>query len=160
MVPGQGQRTYVHGAQARQILNDAEDDLREWEPEPDDHYLEANDQHEMIPDDKALELQSPTSFSHASGEAVEDTPTAGPQGEHQSVRGGKFRGDEGDSVSGGGGVVVEGLRWAPDAEHGPQSPQPQLDGSTTIFSESPVSSEDGWRQHGNMLRSKQTGLTF
>lgn len=33
VVPGDTRPRYVHGAQARQILNDAEDDLRDWEPE-------------------------------------------------------------------------------------------------------------------------------
>lgn len=33
VVPGDTRQDYVHGAQARQILNDAEDDLREWRPE-------------------------------------------------------------------------------------------------------------------------------
>lgn len=35
MVPGDTRRVYEHAAQARQILNDAEDDLRDWQPEPD-----------------------------------------------------------------------------------------------------------------------------
>ena len=36
MVPGDSRPAYTHAAQARQILNDAEDDLREWQPELDD----------------------------------------------------------------------------------------------------------------------------
>ncbi|KAK1768445.1 Eisosome component PIL1-domain-containing protein [Phialemonium atrogriseum] len=35
-VPGDSRPAYEGGAQARQILNDAEDDLREWRPEPTD----------------------------------------------------------------------------------------------------------------------------
>lgn len=35
VVPGDTRPSYVHGAQARQILNDAEDDLRDWRPEAD-----------------------------------------------------------------------------------------------------------------------------
>lgn len=35
MVPGDRRPAYPHGAQARQILNDAEDDLRDWRPEAD-----------------------------------------------------------------------------------------------------------------------------
>ncbi|CAI4216545.1 unnamed protein product [Parascedosporium putredinis] len=35
MVPGDRRPVYPHGAQARQILNDAEDDLRDWRPEAD-----------------------------------------------------------------------------------------------------------------------------
>jgi len=30
VVPGDGRPRYEHGSQARQILNDAEDDLRDW----------------------------------------------------------------------------------------------------------------------------------
>lgn len=33
VVPGDTRVAYEHAAQARQILNDAEDDLREWQPE-------------------------------------------------------------------------------------------------------------------------------
>lgn len=33
VVPGDSRTSYEHGAQARQILNDAEDDLRDWQPE-------------------------------------------------------------------------------------------------------------------------------
>jgi hypothetical protein len=35
VVPGDTRATYPHSAQARQILNDAEDDLRDWQPEPE-----------------------------------------------------------------------------------------------------------------------------
>ncbi|KAJ9142213.1 Sphingolipid long chain base-responsive protein LSP1 [Pleurostoma richardsiae] len=35
VVPGDTRPAYTHGAQARQILNDAEDDLRDWRPEAD-----------------------------------------------------------------------------------------------------------------------------
>lgn len=33
VVPGDTRTAYEHGSQARQILNDAEDDLRDWQPE-------------------------------------------------------------------------------------------------------------------------------
>jgi hypothetical protein len=36
VVPGDQRPAYAHGAQARQILNDAEDDLREWRPEEEE----------------------------------------------------------------------------------------------------------------------------
>lgn len=36
VVPGDSRPAYLHAAQARQILNDAEDDLRDWRPELDD----------------------------------------------------------------------------------------------------------------------------
>ncbi|SPO00801.1 related to meiotic expression up-regulated protein 14 [Cephalotrichum gorgonifer] len=33
MIPGDARPAYEHGSQARQVLNDAEDDLRDWQPE-------------------------------------------------------------------------------------------------------------------------------
>lgn len=36
MTPGDAQREYNSGSEARQILNDAEDDLRNWEPSHDE----------------------------------------------------------------------------------------------------------------------------
>ncbi|GKT99688.1 sphingolipid long chain base-responsive protein lsp1 [Fusarium langsethiae] len=35
VVPGDTRGAYQHSSQARQILNDAEDDLRDWRPEPE-----------------------------------------------------------------------------------------------------------------------------
>lgn len=35
-MPGDGRPAYEHSSQARQILNDAEDDLREWQLELED----------------------------------------------------------------------------------------------------------------------------
>ncbi|KAM0203802.1 hypothetical protein ACHAPA_006263 [Fusarium lateritium] len=35
VVPGDTRTAYGHSSQARQILNDAEDDLRDWRPEPE-----------------------------------------------------------------------------------------------------------------------------
>ena len=32
VVPGDARPPFEHGAQARQVLNDAEEDLREWQP--------------------------------------------------------------------------------------------------------------------------------
>lgn len=34
-MPGDTRGAYQHSSQARQILNDAEDDLRDWRPEPE-----------------------------------------------------------------------------------------------------------------------------
>jgi hypothetical protein len=39
MTPGDNKREYKHGSDARQILNDAEDDLRKWEPTLDDQLV-------------------------------------------------------------------------------------------------------------------------
>lgn len=42
VVPGDTRAAYQYSGQARQILNDAEDDLREWQPELNDEEVEAN----------------------------------------------------------------------------------------------------------------------
>lgn len=34
-MPGDTRPAYEHGGQGRQILNDCEDDLKDWQPEPD-----------------------------------------------------------------------------------------------------------------------------
>lgn len=146
VVPGEGQRPYHHGAQARQILNDCEDDMKDWEPELDVH------QHEVS---HGEQLQSPTASSATGGqqtpprqiaavsntgdEAVEITPTAAPQGEHQSARQRRTTADEGDSVSGVAVTAGESRPFA-NAKSDTQSLQQQLEGSTTLVSESPLSS--------------------
>ncbi|KAJ0167832.1 Sphingolipid long chain base-responsive protein LSP1 [Colletotrichum tanaceti] len=43
VVPGDMRPAYHHAQQARQILNDAEDDLRDWRPEQDDYTVDASD---------------------------------------------------------------------------------------------------------------------
>ncbi|GKT55125.1 sphingolipid long chain base-responsive protein LSP1 [Colletotrichum tofieldiae] len=43
VVPGDMRPTYHHAQQARQILNDAEDDLRDWHPEQDDFAVDPSD---------------------------------------------------------------------------------------------------------------------
>ena len=42
VVPGDVRPAFAHGSQARQILNDAEDDLRDWEPELEEVHIHAN----------------------------------------------------------------------------------------------------------------------
>ncbi|KIH88367.1 sphingolipid long chain base-responsive protein [Sporothrix brasiliensis 5110] len=42
VVPGDSRAAYQYSGQARQILNDAEDDLREWQPEINDDEAETN----------------------------------------------------------------------------------------------------------------------
>ncbi|KAM3529498.1 hypothetical protein NHJ13051_001825 [Beauveria bassiana] len=40
VVPGDAKPVYHHASQARQVLNDAEDDLRDWQPETDHYHAE------------------------------------------------------------------------------------------------------------------------
>lgn len=171
VIPGDQPLAYHHGSQARQILNDAEDDLRDWLPEPDDQHLADIHHTEVLSDGKAsTQLQSPTMSSTggeqhtprrenitttAGSEAVESTPPANHEGEHEPVHGRWHKGDDDVGVSGG--VNWRRMRTMytePEA----QSP-PQLEGSTIVMG-SPVSSVDGWRVHGNLLRSKQSGLVL
>ncbi|KAJ4163423.1 hypothetical protein LMH87_005154 [Akanthomyces muscarius] len=42
VVPGDAKPEYNHASQARQVLNDAEDDLRDWQPENDNYNTQAN----------------------------------------------------------------------------------------------------------------------
>ncbi|KAI7777071.1 hypothetical protein LA080_004034 [Diaporthe eres] len=182
VVPGDERQPYTHSAQARQILNDAEDDLRDWQPEPEDQHLGSH-QHETIHDQKeSAQLSSPTTISsggelspreathggiaqnisgNTGGEVAEPASTAQPQGEPASVK----RGTAGGGGRGGGSRVNGGVyghrRGASDAEIEPQSPQQQLEGSTIVTAGSPVSSVGGWRHHdGGVLRHKQSGLAF
>lgn len=161
VVPGDENRPYNHGAQARQILNDAEDDLKDWQPELDDQHLAASQQlHSPTTSSVGGEQQKSTrqvlAASNTGGEAAEETPTANPQGEPRSIQ---ERGGKGDDDRRGPDDIGQRRRIS-DAENIAQSPQQQLEGSTTVMSGSPVSSVDGWRQHGNMLRSKQPTLAF
>lgn len=170
VIPGEEQRPYQHGAQARQILNDAEDDLRDWRPEADEQYTTTSNRRLEIPDEKIpVQLQSPT-MSSVSGEhqtprqespqnlAAESAPTAGPEGEQYSLSESGLEREGGVSVSGD--CVVVGDRIFAEAKFGSQSPQQQHEGNSTIVSGSPVSSAGGWRQHDKLLRPKQPGLAF
>ncbi|PHH86222.1 hypothetical protein CDD83_10549 [Cordyceps sp. RAO-2017] len=43
VVPGDDRPPYAYGPQARQILNDCEDDLKDWRPDPEDMYMDASE---------------------------------------------------------------------------------------------------------------------
>lgn len=116
IVPGEDRGPYFHGAQARQILNDAEDDLKDWQLHPDDQYHGETHHHEIISDEKfSTKRQSPITMSMnehqqtrpqqsiASSdddrETVEFAPAANHQGTPKSTRV-HGRVHEGDGVSG------------------------------------------------------------
>lgn len=40
-MPGDAKPEYNHASQARQVLNDAEDDLRDWQPETDNYNTQS-----------------------------------------------------------------------------------------------------------------------
>ncbi|KUI66699.1 Sphingolipid long chain base-responsive protein LSP1 [Cytospora mali] len=178
VVPGDQRHPYAHAGQARQILNDAEDDLRDWQPESDDHQHEEAGHGQKQP----AQLQSPTSSgfgeqstqepasddiyapSGHAGHVVETTPGQNSQGEYESVE--WMRGCGGGDPSVGEVSVVDGVilghhRAVVDAKTETQSAtQQQLEESPTVVTGSPVSSVGGWRQHGNQLEQKQQGLVF
>jgi hypothetical protein len=60
VVPGDARPAYPHGQQARQILNDAEDDLRDWRPELDEF---SHADHQQI-----------QQHQHGSGEDLRSSP--------------------------------------------------------------------------------------
>lgn len=163
IVPGEQPPAYLHGAQARQILNDAEDDLREWQLDPHDLFGAPGDDNFPVP------AHSPASNSpsvdrkmpareHAAddSDAVENTPAAKPQGEHQSVQ---ERGSQGR-------VVVEARDWVDencmrtnDTEASLSQSLQQLEDST-VLTASPVSSVEGWRVHANLFSPKQSSVAY
>ncbi|KAI3395404.1 hypothetical protein diail_1333, partial [Diaporthe ilicicola] len=173
VVPGDERQPYTHGAQARQILNDAEDDIREWQPEPEDQQLGSPHQHETAHGQKEpVQLESPTMSSggelsprdathgggggiaqnisgSTGGDVADTTSTAHPQGEPASAKRREGGGGGGDRVYG---RVYRHRRGASDTEIEPQSPQQQLEGSTMIAAGSPVSSVGGWRDNNDNKR--------
>lgn len=89
VVPGDTRPAFEHGAQARQVLNDAEDDLREWTPNL-----------EPIPSN-ATEMGTnlmPASSASVSGTEVEGSVAGSTQGmlesapEHGTVGGSSVAG--------------------------------------------------------------------
>lgn len=142
VVPGEAQRAYHHGAQARQILNDCEDDMKDWEPELDVRRYEVA-QDEQLPSPTTSTTPLPQNTTTTTGtKPVEFTPVDATQGEHKSALQRPSTAEEGDSVSGVAFATGQSQRSA-YAKMKPQSLQHQLDGSTMLLSNSPISSADG-----------------
>lgn len=84
VVPGDLRPSYAHGAQARQILNDAEDDLRDWravDDEEDDGRLDTGHQEQLM----SGGLHSPVRSGGTDTAAVaRGTGTGGTEGERYS----------------------------------------------------------------------------
>ncbi|PSR82717.1 Eisosome component PIL1-domain-containing protein [Coniella lustricola] len=86
VIPGEGQRPYQNSAQARQILNDAEDDLRDWRPESDEQYLGSTHVREEARSQPQSTTRSSLSEDYETPHqeiphhvVVERIPTAGPE---------------------------------------------------------------------------------
>lgn len=68
VVPGDSRRAYEGNAQARQILNDAEEDIREWQHEPESY------------DDTPAKVEEAPGLSEPGPVATGDVKTAGAAG--------------------------------------------------------------------------------
>ena len=79
VVPGDMRPAFEHANQARQILNDAEDDLKDWQPELEDVPSHANLDNNLMPS-SASQHQATSSGSVVGDESVihhgEQTGTA------------------------------------------------------------------------------------
>lgn len=71
MVPGDTRAQYTEGSQARQILNDCEDDLRDWRPESEE-YVEAVEQQDAPVEQKQPVSDIEPESKHAEREATAD----------------------------------------------------------------------------------------
>ncbi|CAM1506943.1 Fc.00g065840.m01.CDS01 [Cosmosporella sp. VM-42] len=80
VVPGDSRPVYEHGAQARQILNDCEDDLREWQPEAEQFRTPVQSRSPSLKG-KGKEIQDSGSFQtdlRPQDEGVTNTSTTAP----------------------------------------------------------------------------------
>jgi len=90
VVPGDVRATYEHTNQARQILNDAEDDLKDWQPELEDVPSNAHLGRDLMP-------SSPSQHHHVD-ESVADESVAHAQSDH-AVDGSRVSSGTGTSVA-------------------------------------------------------------
>lgn len=86
VVPGDARPVYHHGAQARRILNDAEDDLRDWSPalqDDDAAIVRANATNTVVADD--LDEQSLVTGGGGGGLVEEEHATTVPSASGQGI---------------------------------------------------------------------------
>ena len=76
VIPGDVRPAYEHVNQARQILNDAEDDLKDWQPELEDVPSHAELNNNLMPN-SASQHQGTNAGSVAGDESVVHHQTAG-----------------------------------------------------------------------------------
>ena len=100
VVPGDVRPEYPHAAQARQILNDAEDDLRDWRPDEDGAAAFVSRKEMLITDDdggtsggeiangaEGAERAGHQQITAAEGGAHEEAPGQEHQGQQQTMPG-------------------------------------------------------------------------
>lgn len=68
VIPGDQRAAWEHGNQARQILNDAEDDLKDWQPELEDVPSNANLDSALLPSSSSQQYTA-TEGSVAEGQS-------------------------------------------------------------------------------------------
>ncbi|KAK4034796.1 Eisosome component PIL1-domain-containing protein [Parachaetomium inaequale] len=88
VVPGDVRPQYAHASQARQILNDAEDDLREWR-------LDGG----FVGDDKTVVVGDGSEQQHAMPKAAEEKGKQKEKLKNREVDRGSVEGTEGDGLS-------------------------------------------------------------
>ncbi|KAF5026231.1 hypothetical protein F66182_1698 [Fusarium sp. NRRL 66182] len=76
VVPGDTRAAYGHSSQARQILNDAEDDLRDWRPEPEAFSTPVQSRSPSLKGKGKEQLPAEDSLSPAQSEAATLDPDA------------------------------------------------------------------------------------
>lgn len=113
MVPGDIRPGFEHGNQARQILNDAEDDLRDWTPELEDVPSNATLANNLLPGES-----SPSQTHHQQQDRIDTVHDGSTAGEDESVIG--HHGHEQSTLDGSrvssGGSVTTGQRQSIEAQ--------------------------------------------
>ncbi|KOS16924.1 Sphingolipid long chain base-responsive protein LSP1 [Escovopsis weberi] len=99
IVPGDTPRVYEHGAQARQVLNDAEDDLRDWQP-VQEFYLSSVE-------------ESPSTYKDKGKETADAEQTPSRANGHGNDEDGGDGGDGGGGAGGGSGAEAHMVKDAP-----------------------------------------------
>jgi len=109
VVPGDIRPGFEHTNQARQILNDAEDDLRDWTPELEDVPSNASLERNLLPGSN----NSPTTARHQRDQT--DTVGGSVVGDEESVVGGAGHGhalEKSDSRVSSGGSLTTGRGYS------------------------------------------------
>jgi len=89
VVPGDERPAYAHAAQARQILNDAEDDLREWRPELDDDEPYHEDQNPPQPQGGTTTMSGGLQGREQQDKETLTSEVAGGEGSGKAAAGGE-----------------------------------------------------------------------
>jgi hypothetical protein len=100
VIPGDMRPAFEYTNQARQILNDAEDDLKDWQPELEDVPSSANLNNNLMP--SSASIQQPTVAGSAVGGSAADESVV----QHDHVAGEHATNADGSRVSSGTSVTT------------------------------------------------------